>query len=145
MKKKCSIEGCLKVVLCRDVCLSHYNRLYRFNETKHNKKCVTEGCNGRTYKYDLCNLCRLNRRPVKKEIMTSRISEYIVETRLVLTKWKWGFIDEFLYYRTISLYLDIFGWNRSMETISSPYELIEFVLKEIKREYESTKNKTYHM
>jgi hypothetical protein len=139
-EKKCSIEGCPRPFLSKGYCKVHYNQLARKKKPSSGTPCETEGCNGTAYKFKLCNPCRI-RLNIKIDeaplIKLTPIEDNLNEVKLILTKWKRGYIDELLYFRTINLYLNIFDYNREIEKNSNPNDLIVYILKELKGNIES--------
>lgn len=132
-EKICSIEGCGKPYWAKDFCKNHYNFNHRTKKSKEEPKiCVTLNCGRKAYKFDICMKCRRVGRYYSRKIYLKENPEvYLEEIKRVLTKWKWGYIDELLYFRTLDLYLKIWNWNKNIEYVDLE-RVMRFILKELK-------------
>jgi hypothetical protein len=133
-EKICSMEGCVGTYWAKGLCKNHYTRNYEAKKkaNKEPKICVTPNCGRKAYKYDICIKCKkVGRFYTHRIYLKGNPEVHLEEIKRVLTKWKWGYIDELLYFRTLDLYLKIWEWNRKIEYVDID-KVMRFILKELK-------------
>lgn len=132
--KYCSVEGCVNKHQSRGYCQPHYYIYCRRNI----KGVVCMKCGNISRKSEICYKCKLDIKKNKKKYNIVNDND----VRLILTKWKWNYVDELLYFRTVSLYVSIWGLTKDASTIelnSNPAEFMKYCICGLKRYLEIRK------
>lgn len=123
-QKFCSEEGCYAKHLSRGYCKFHYYR----NKSGFKPNLCEMNCGRRAHRLKICAFCR-------KQMESEPNIVDDNEVRLVLVKWKRNYVDELLYYKTVSLYISIWGYSKDINTIefnSDQSAFIRYCLRGLK-------------